>query len=204
LRRPSGGTHSRIRWFLRGVQKSIGPLWPMHKRARGVPVKEEELTTQEGMFLVLPVPFRVLDGRVLVEAQAANGLGRWAENFSRIIAAAPIISENLIPKLSGFVWREFNSLEHSDRIVCRPLPSIYEPIAFLRSVPRIRRILGASINQSKYLQFALSGLFSGWGGSILTYCGCLTNQCFPRCGNMRPDTRTSFDYCGTIPRTTFR
>jgi hypothetical protein len=81
LRRPSGGTRSRIRWFLRGVQKSIGPLWPMHKRARGVPVKEEELTTQEGMFLVLPVPFRVLDGRVLVEAQAANGLGRWAENF---------------------------------------------------------------------------------------------------------------------------
>jgi glycosyltransferase involved in cell wall biosynthesis len=125
-------------------------------------VTEEDLSKQEGMLLVLPVPFRVLDGRVFVEAQAANGLDRWAENFSRIIVAAPTVPENLIPKLSGFVWREFDSLEHCDRIVCRPLPSIYKPIAFLRSVPRIRRILAASINQSKHLQFAPSGLFGDW------------------------------------------
>lgn len=100
-------------------------------------MKEEELTTQESMFLVLPVPFRVLDGRVLIEAQAVNGFGRWAEIFFRIIAAAPIISENLIPPLLGFVWHEFDSLDHCDEIVCRPLPSIYEPIAFLKGAPRI-------------------------------------------------------------------
>jgi hypothetical protein len=151
-------------------------------------VTKEDLYRQEGMFLVLPVPFRVLDDRMLVEAQTANGLNRWAENCSGIILAALVVLENLIPKLSEFVWREFKSLEHRDRIVCRPLPSIHEPIAFLRSRPRLRRILATSINQSKHLQFAPLRLLGDWVTSILAYCGCLTNQCLQRCGNMRPDT----------------
>jgi hypothetical protein len=51
----------------------------------------------DSMLLVLPVPFGMRDGRLLVEAQAANGLDRWAENFSRVVVAAPVLPETLTP-----------------------------------------------------------------------------------------------------------
>jgi hypothetical protein len=50
-----------------------------------------DATVEDRMYLVLPVPFRVTDGQVLVEAQAGNGLDQWAENFSKVLVAAPVI-----------------------------------------------------------------------------------------------------------------
>ena len=57
----------------------------------------------DSMYLVLPVPFRVADGKMFVEAQAANGLDRWADNFSRVLVAAPAIPEADAQNLAGFV-----------------------------------------------------------------------------------------------------
>jgi glycosyltransferase involved in cell wall biosynthesis len=114
------------------------------------------------MYLVLPVPFRSVGGKILVEAQAANGLDRWAENFSRVIVAAPLIPEAMVPRLVGFVWRGIDTLEHGDRVVCQPLPWAYTPGAFFKQLGATRRLMGASIEQSKHLQFAIGGLLGDW------------------------------------------
>jgi hypothetical protein len=58
------------------------------KAGKGLP---DDSMVEERMYLVLPVPFRETDGQLFVEAQAANGLDQWAENFSRVLVAAPVI-----------------------------------------------------------------------------------------------------------------
>ena len=52
--------------------------------------------SEDGILLVLPVPFKKLaDGRLLCEEQATNGIDQWAENFSHVTVAAPVLSEDL-------------------------------------------------------------------------------------------------------------
>ncbi len=51
-----------------------------------------------GMFLVLPVPFRIQGTELFFESQACNGLERWADNFELVIVAAPTIPESLAAK----------------------------------------------------------------------------------------------------------
>jgi len=121
-----------------------------------------EEPTPGGMLLVLPVPFRMVNGRPLFEAQAANGLDRWAENFSRITVAAKVVPEDRVPSLSGFAWREVESLAHADRIACVPLPWVDRSTAFFRELPRVRRVLADAIRESQHLQFAPSGLVGDW------------------------------------------
>jgi len=116
----------------------------------------------DSMYLVLPVPFRIAGGSVLVEAQAANGLDRWADNFARIVVAAPVIPETEVPNLAGFVWRDVETLEHRDRIVCQPLPWAYTPGPFLRQLSATRRLIAESIAQCEHLQFAIGGLVGDW------------------------------------------
>ena len=114
------------------------------------------------MYLVLPVPFRIFEGKLFVEAQAANGLNRWADNFARVVVAAPVIPESQLPNLAGFVWRAVESLEHRSRIVCQPLPWAYTPDTFFRLLPSTRRLIGESIAQCQHLQFAIGGLIGDW------------------------------------------
>src|SRR5450432_2198745 len=112
----------------------------------------------DGMYLVLPVPFRMMHGNLHVEAQAANGLDRWADSFSNVIVAAPLIPEAEVGNLAGFVWRRVEMLEHRERIEFQPLPWAYSPAAFLRARGSIRKLMAASIARSKHLQFAIGGL----------------------------------------------
>ena len=120
------------------------------------------MTTDNSMFLVLPVPFRVAEGKIFVECQAANGLDRWADHFRRVTVAAPAVPETEVRNLKGFCWRDLDSLEHRDRIVCQPLPWAYTPGPFARSYGATRRQLGDSIAQSQFLQFAIGGLVGDW------------------------------------------
>ena len=99
------------------------------------------MTTDNSMFLVLPVPFRLAEGKIFVECQAANGLDRWADHFSRVTVAAPVIPEAEVRNLKGFCWRDVDTLEHRDRIVCQPLPWAYTPGPFARSYVATRRNL---------------------------------------------------------------
>jgi len=114
------------------------------------------------MYLVLPVPFRSVDGRLYVEAQAANGLDRWADNFSTLTVAAPVIPEPLLSTIAGFVWREVDSLEHRSRIVCQPLPWAYSPKAFFKRYKPTRNLIASTIAASQHLQFAIGGLVGDW------------------------------------------
>ena len=41
----------------------------------------------DSMLLVLPVPVRIRDGVTLFEAQACNGVERWADNFASLVIA---------------------------------------------------------------------------------------------------------------------
>ena len=114
------------------------------------------------MLLVLPVPFRILQGELYVESQAANGLSRWADSFARVTVAAPVIPESLIPTLAGVLWTPVAGLEHAERVPCHPLPWAYTPRSFLRSLPAVRKQLRALIAESAHLQFAIGGLWGDW------------------------------------------
>ena len=117
---------------------------------------------EDSMYLVLPVPFRVHDGRMFVEAQAANGLDRWADRFTRVLVAAPVIPEAEAQNLAGFVWRDVDTLEHRGRIVCQPLPWAYTPGPFFKQLSATRKSIAASIAQCRHLQFAIGGLVGDW------------------------------------------
>ncbi len=114
------------------------------------------------MYLVLPVPFRVAEGRIFVECQAANGLDRWADNFDSILVAAPVISESQVRNLTGFCWRDVETLQHRARITCQPLPWAYTPGPFFQQLSATRRLIAQSITQSQHLQFAIGGLLGDW------------------------------------------
>jgi glycosyltransferase involved in cell wall biosynthesis len=114
------------------------------------------------MYLVLPVPFREFEGELQVESQAANGLDRWAENFARLIVAAPLLPLSSTAKLAGFVWRNVSSLEHRERIRYQPLPPVLSTRGFFKDIKATRRQIAKAIAESHYLQFAISGLIGDW------------------------------------------
>ena len=140
------------------VQSNQTPSAPGNRR----PSRAASRVSREGMYLVLPVPFRVVDGRILVEAQAANGLDRWADHFSKVTVAAPVIPEQLATTLPGFVWRDADALTHRARIELQTLPWAYTPAAFFKQVTRIRRMMSESIRHAEHLQFAIGGLVGDW------------------------------------------
>jgi glycosyltransferase involved in cell wall biosynthesis len=115
------------------------------------------------MYIVYPAPFLVADGQIFVETQAGNGLDRWTEHFSPLIIAAPAISEAQAKDLPGFVWRPVDSLEHRERLICQLLPYAFTPGKFFGQLPATRRLMRASIAQSRYLQFGIGGLLGDWG-----------------------------------------
>jgi hypothetical protein len=114
------------------------------------------------MYLVLPVPFRLHEGELWVEAQAANGLDRWAEAFAPLRVAAPVVPEWLISSMAGFAWKRVRELEHIDRITCEPLPWAYSPKAFAADYRATRAQMAASIRASDHLQFAIGGTVGDW------------------------------------------
>ncbi len=120
------------------------------------------MTSDGSMYLVLPVPFRVAEGKTFVECQAANGLDRWADNFRRVLVSAPVIPETEVRNLKGFCWRDVETLEHRDRIVCQPLPWAYTPAAFAKTYAATRKLISDSIAQCQHLQFAIGGLVGDW------------------------------------------
>ena len=50
----------------------------------------------QSMLLVLPVPFLVRGEELLFEAQASNGLNRWADHFEQVVVAAPVIGSVVV------------------------------------------------------------------------------------------------------------
>ena len=120
------------------------------------------MTQSNSMYLVLPVPFRMAEGKVFVECQAANGLDRWADDFNQVVVAAPVIPEVEVRNLAGFCWRDMDLLAHRNRITFQPLPWAYTPGPFFSKLSTTRKLIRSSIAQCEHLQFAIGGLVGDW------------------------------------------
>lgn len=115
------------------------------------------------ILLVLPVPFRKMDGVLHIESQAANGLDRWAENFDRVVAACPVISEAVAQQRSSWKWVAEHALLHKDRIRLVGLPMAWSVGAFAAEYGKVRRLFAAELlDECDYLQFAVGGLVGDW------------------------------------------
>ncbi|MCU0535029.1 MAG: glycosyltransferase [Hydrococcus sp. Prado102] len=117
---------------------------------------------QKGLLLVLPVPFRVKGNCVLFESQACNGLERWADNFSKVVVAAPVLPEDLAEREKMMTWRDTATLSDRDRFELVPLPWAYSLSKFLKTYRSTRTSLAALISRCRYLQFAIGGLWGDW------------------------------------------
>ena len=113
------------------------------------------------MLLVLPVPFRLKGNSLLFEAQACNGLNRWADNFSTVVAAAPVMPEPMAQADKTIVWEDTATVLN-ERITCIPLPWAYGIKDFLRTYGQYRQLLAEQIKACEYLQFAIGGLVGDW------------------------------------------
>jgi glycosyltransferase involved in cell wall biosynthesis len=119
--------------------------------------------SEDGILLVLPVPFKKLDdGRLLCEEQATNGIDQWAEHFSHVTVAAPVLHGDLPQGASTVLWRDPVTLQHRDKVTLVPLPMAYSPLAFAASFTRGRRTLLQHITRNRYLSFGIGGLIGDW------------------------------------------
>lgn len=123
---------------------------------------KQEQPVPGSMLLVLPVPFRRKGPDMYVEAQAANGLDRWAEHFSRVTLAAPVVPEELVGSLAGVRWVHVAELEHGARMHLVPLPWSYRLGDFLRERPALVQAIRGLIDEAEHLQFAIGGLVGDW------------------------------------------
>ncbi len=114
------------------------------------------------MLLVLPVPFRVCEGEMLVEAQAGNGLDRWADHFAQVVVAAAVVPESEVAGMAGMVWVSVSGLEHFGKLRFEALPQAYTPGAFVRELAGVRRRLRGMIAACEFLQFAIGGIWGDW------------------------------------------
>jgi glycosyltransferase involved in cell wall biosynthesis len=119
--------------------------------------------SEDGILLVLPVPFRKLaDGRLLCEEQATNGIDQWAHHFSHVTVAAPVLSNDLQQGASSVQWRDPATLRQRDKVALVPLPMAYSPLAFATSFAQGRRTLLEHITRNRYLSFGIGGLVGDW------------------------------------------
>ena len=101
----------------------------------------------------------------MFEMQACNGLDRWADNFSRIIVACPVLpgfwSDALQSTSAGYTdIREIGAFE---RIEFVELPPAYTAVQFARHMGATKQLLAEKIRSAKHLSFAIGGLFGDWG-----------------------------------------
>lgn len=128
-------------------------------------------TLQKGMLLVLPVPLRLVDGRLFFEAQACNGLEQWADNFGFVTVAALLMPESLAAQQTNIVWRDTSTLAEPQRFEFVPLPWAYSFGLFGTHYRATRALLGRLVERSRYLQFCLGGLVGDWAavGAIVAH-----------------------------------
>ena len=115
------------------------------------------------LLLVLPIPFRILNGRCELEEQACSGLIRWAEHFDRVVLAAPIV-EGAQAKILAETEAScaIDTLPCADRLEIVPLPYAYKPSTYIRHYREVRELLSAKIQECQYLCFAPAIWIGDW------------------------------------------
>ena len=124
------------------------------------------MTTGDTLLLVLPVPFRRDEaGRLMFETQACNGLDRWADNFSRVIVACPLLPTtwHASNESTSAGYTTVDQIAAFYRIEFVPLPAAYSIGTFARKLGVTKRLLAQKIADADYLSFAIGGLVGDWG-----------------------------------------
>lgn len=108
------------------------------------------------ILLVLPVGVARGDGGLMFEPQACNGLRLWSENFERVTVACPVLNA----KPAGYL--PVSDIPGVERITFVPLPYAYRLDHFATKLPSVVRSLRQHIAGSRYLSFAVGGMFGDW------------------------------------------
>ena len=116
----------------------------------------------ESLLLVVPVSLRLADGKTFLEIQACNGVERWAESFSSVVFAAPVIPEDMAAKETSTVWRDVDELNCRARAEFVPLPWAYRYSDFAATLYRTRKVLRGLVERTRYLHLSLSGFAGDW------------------------------------------
>lgn len=131
----------------------------VHKRFKDTmsPVPDNE-----SLLLVVPVPLRLAGGKTFLEIQACNGVERWAESFSSVVFAAPVIPEDVAVKETSTVWRDVDELNCRPRAEFVPLPWAYRYCDFISALRPTRNVLRGLVERTRYLHLSLSGCAGDW------------------------------------------
>ena len=123
----------------------------------GSPVPDDE-----SLLLVVPVSLRLAGGKTFLEIQACNGVERWAESFSSVVFAAPVIPEGLAARETSTVWRDVDELNCRARAEFVPLPWAYRYRDFAATLFPTRKVLRDLVERTRYLHLSLSGFAGDW------------------------------------------
>ena len=116
----------------------------------------------ESLLLVVPVSLRLDSGKTFLEIQACNGVERWAESFSTVVFAAPVIPEDLAARETSTVWRDVDELNCRGRAEFVPLPWAYRYRDFVAVLAPARKVLRGLVERTRYLHLSLSGFAGDW------------------------------------------
>lgn len=111
------------------------------------------------LLLYVHVPVYRIDGVLMIEPQAANGLRLWAANFAHVTVMQPLGTRTG----DAGSLRAVSQIPGMDRIAFDPLPMAYRPDRFMRHLPGVRRRIQGNIARADYLCFSLGGLWGDWG-----------------------------------------
>ncbi|MCY7282071.1 MAG: hypothetical protein LH679_01255, partial [Cyanobacteria bacterium CAN_BIN43] len=83
---------------------------------------EHSSSPRSGMLLVLPTPFYQIEGKLVLESQACNGIEKWADHFGKVIVVAPLLPDNIAEQERTMVWRDTATLAQLERFELVPAP----------------------------------------------------------------------------------
>jgi glycosyltransferase involved in cell wall biosynthesis len=115
----------------------------------------------DSLLLELPVPFKRVGDRLLVESQALNGLRLWASHFNPLTVCAPVLPEGHDHAASVYVETD-DLLQQNKHIRFVPLPWGYRPVDHFREARVVREIFSELIPRHRYFCFANLGTFGAW------------------------------------------
>ena len=106
------------------------------------------------LLLVLPLPYRLVDGHLYFDKQSRDSVNRHLNSFDSLIMAMPVMDEADVAKNPIFVWEPADDLREHIQFV--PLPK-WSPIEFLKNHRQATGLLRRCIDAADRLHFSIGG-----------------------------------------------
>ena len=114
------------------------------------------------VFQVVPPVLRDVGKGLEIDVDFLESLKVYLDHFDSLTVACPIKTSNIMGSglercvpVRDLPWS-------NNRLKFIPLPTAYSPLAFLRHIPSVGRILRSEICDADYLIFSPCGLFGDW------------------------------------------